>query len=233
MALTLTVFETDWTTTTDPKTVTATGCLNNDWLFVIGGSGQTGGVSITAMTTTTTVGSTTAWSEPFESLNSPAAESWMSSAVAQVTADGDVTVQVDPTKASSPAWGFAAVQARGSSGLGASAGTDSTAAKTVSLTTTGAGSAVFLVAIDNNAAAVGTAWTPTTDVTLIERQLVTAAYTVHAAYWENQSVATTSYGYTGGGVAANKLIALEILVAPAGVGGQPRVHTVRHRYSFV
>lgn len=221
MALTLAVFETSWTSTTDPLTVNVTSCLTDDWLFVIGGSGQTGLASITAIATTTTAGSTTPWIEPQESLNVPTGESWITSAVAQVTADGTVTVQVDPTKTSSPAWGFAVIQARESGGLGSSVLLDSSAAKTVTMTVQ-QGSAVFFAAVDNNGAAIGTAWTPATNVTEVERQLITSAYTVHAAYWESQG-GSASYGYTGGGVAANKIIALEILPSATPITDDPAV----------
>lgn len=230
MALTLAAFEADWTTTTDPKTVTATSCQTGDYLFVIAGSGQLGGQLVTACTTTTTAGSTSAWTEPQESLTANTAVPWISSAVAQVTANGDVTVQVDPTKSSSPAWGFAVIQARGSAGLGTSGFVDTSATQVVSLTVQN-NSAVFFASFDFDGAAVGTGWTPTTDVTLIERTAVGAgAYTVHAAYWENQTAGTRDYGSTGAAGTTRKTVGLEILAAASTTAPTLRVIRSNIRY---
>jgi hypothetical protein len=208
--LEVTAFETAWTGTTDPLSLVIPSCKNGDWLFLISGSGQAASGSTTAMVISTTAGSTGSWTEPKEDLNSPVSEAWITSGVAQVTADGDVTVQVDITRsAGTPAWGFAVVRARNSSGLGNWAFVDSSAAKTANLTVS-QDSAVFWLAVDFNAAAVGTAWTPSTDVTLIEQSVPTGNYTVQAALWDNQTAGANTYGYTGGGTPLQKIIALEI-----------------------
>jgi hypothetical protein len=209
--LELAAFEVDWTTTTDPKTLVIADCLTDDYLFMIGGSGQASGGETTAWVTTTTAGATTAWTEIHENFNVPNSEPWVSSAWAKVTTNGNVTVQADITRsAGTPMWGFTVIRARNSTGLGNSAYVDVSAAKTANLTVS-EGSGVLLVACDFNAAAVGTAWTPSTDVTLIERATPGGNYSVHAAYWEAQAAGTRSYGYSGGGTPANKIIALEIL----------------------
>jgi hypothetical protein len=216
VTLSLAAFEADWTSTTDPKTVIVTGALTDDWLFVISGSGQTSSTAVTAVTTSTTVGSTGSWAKPQENLNSPVGESWISSGVAQVTANGDVTVQVDPAKgAATPMWGFAVVRARGSDGLGVSGFVDSSATQVVSLAVS-QDSAVFFASFDFDTGTVGTGWDPTTNVTLIERSQPGSNYTVHAAYWENQAAGTRNYGSTGAGGAARKTVGLEILATAAG-----------------
>lgn len=211
-ALALTAVETAWDTATDPKTATITGCQTGDYLFVISGSGQFGGAAVTAVTTSTTAGSTGSWTEPQEALNTGDAKSWVSSAVAQVTANGDVTVQVSRTTSSTGFWGFSVVRARNSAGLGTSGFVNTSATQVVNLTVQG-NSAVFFSSFDWDAGSVGTGWTPTTDVTLIERS--NGNYTVHAAYWENQTAGTRDYGSTGAGGANRKTVGLEILSTSA------------------
>jgi hypothetical protein len=215
MALSLAALESAWTSTTTPKTVVVTGALTGDYLFVIAGSGATGGSDITAATTTTTVGTTGSWTEPVENLNVPQSESWVSSAVAQVTADGDVTVQVAVTMSVARGWGFAVIRARGSTGLGASGFVDVSATQVVNLTVS-TGSAVFFASFDFSAGTVGTGWTPTSDVTLIERTQDGSNQTIHAAYWENQAAGTRDYGSTGAGGTGRKTVGLEILAAAGG-----------------
>jgi hypothetical protein len=212
MVLSLTVFEADWTSTTDPKTVVATGALTGDWLFVIAGSAHTGGAQVTAAATSTTVGSTGSWTEPQENLNSPTNEPWITSAVAQVTGNGDVTVQVDPVKAATTMWGFVVIQARGSDGLGTSGVVDASTTQVISLTVAD-GSAVLYAAFDWDVTN-GTGWTPTADVTQVERSQPGANYAVDVAYWVNQAAGTRNYGTTGATGTLRKSVALEILATP-------------------
>jgi hypothetical protein len=224
-------YESTWNDTTDPKTVTIPRCEVGDTLYVIGGSGQTGSVDTTAMTTSTdgsSTGATTAWTEPIENLNSPATETWIHSAVAEVTTAGDIVVQVDPTRSVAVNWGFSVIRGTNSE-LGNTWFVDASTAKTVLAGVSSTRPTIFFTAIDFNAAAAGTAWTPADGIT-IERAAVGSNYTVHAGYWVNQpSSAGTNYGYTGGGATpSNKIIALEIKP----VGGIPEVQLVPGQLAF-
>jgi hypothetical protein len=209
---TLTLFESSgWTTTTTPRTVDATSCLTGDYLLAIIVVNQHVGIDITDITTSTTAGSTGSWTEPQEQL-SGGAETTVSSAWAQVTGDGSVTVQCAYTQVGGTAreWGFYVLRARGSSGIGNSASSASSgSSETISLDVSQDGSAVAWASGDWNAVAVGTGWTPTSDVTLVERTQG-GQYTAHAAYWENQAAGTRSYGSTGAGAGLYRHVAVEI-----------------------
>src|SRR5262245_447550 len=206
MAPTITAFDlANWHTTTMTQSVVVTSCLTDDWLFVFGG----GDANPTGATTTTTSGSTGSWTEVHESFG--ASQCWYTSARAQVTADGSVTVQVEVTGGTA-AWGFMVLRARGSAGIGNTAEDptqDST--QTLSLTTS-AGSAVGFISVDFSTGGVGTDWTPSTSVTLVERSQG-GNYTAHGAYWDDQAAGTRSYGSTGAGGTEYKKIAIEILAA--------------------
>jgi hypothetical protein len=210
---TLTPFESVWNTTTTPKTVSVTGCVTGDYLVMLAVGDMSSGNAVTAVTTTTTVGSTTAWTEPVEVLTQPSNnEDWISTAVAQVTADGSVTVSVARTKAGTQGgmWGFFVLKATGSSGVGNVASTpNSSAAQVVSLVVSQANSGVAFIMGDWDAGAVGTAWVPATAAVLVERTQVTD-YTVYASYWPSEAAGTRSYGSSGGAGTHYRCAALEI-----------------------
>jgi hypothetical protein len=216
----LVAYETDWTSTTKPKTLVIPDCLTDDRLFLIGGSGQTGLQLVTALAITTTAGSTDAWTKPQENLNNPSQEAWITSGVTRVSAAGAVTVQVSPTTTASPAWGFVVVRARGSSGVGVSGFVDSSATQTVTLNPT-AGSAVLFASVDFDAGAMGTGYTPA-GAAEIERSQPAGAYTVHSALWTGVSAGSVAYGSTGAGGAARKTVGLEILMGTATVASRFR-----------
>jgi hypothetical protein len=201
----------DWTSTANPKTVVVP-CQVGDKLFVLGGSAHTGGAQVTAIATSTTSGTTTAWTEPQENFNSPTNEPWITSAVAEVTAvdgSGNVTVQMDPTKSATTMWGFIVLRARNSQGVGVSGFVDASSTQVISLTV--AEDSAVLYGCFDWSVTNGTGWTPTADVTQVERSQPGANYAVDIAYWENQAAGTRNYGTTGATGTLRKSIALEIL----------------------
>jgi len=220
VALSLTPFESVWNTTTTPKTVSVTGCVTGDYLFMLAVGDMSSGNAVTACTTTTTVGSTTAWTEPVELLTQPTtSEDWLSTATAQVTVDGSVTVSVARTKAGSQGgmWGCYVLLAKGSAGIGNVASIASPgSAQVVSLVVSQANSGVAFLMGDWDAGAVGTAWVPATAAVLVERSQQTDL-TVYAAYWPSEAAGTRNYGSSGGPATAHyRSVALEIKEA-AGV----------------
>jgi hypothetical protein len=210
-APTIAPFESVWTNSTTPKSVVVTDCEVGDFLFVLAGGDDA--ASVTAVTVSTTAGSTGAWTETFEDT---VEHCWYEAGWAEVTGAGSVTVQMDATGAANP-WGMYVVRARGSDGLGDSGVTTVSSTQVVSLTVA-ASSAVTFLSVDFSASAVGSGWTPSAGVTLVERT-ATGNYTVHAAYWDDQAAGTRNYGHTGGSGSEYECVALEILgstVAPEG-----------------
>lgn len=226
----LTAIDGQWTVAGDPENLVDAGAAGGDFLFLVAG-GDIGGV--TACTTSTTAGTTGSWTEIVESFPG-AGDCWMHTAWAAVTAGGSVTASTDPNPTPASAWGNAMVRARGSLGIGNSANaTTGGAAQTISLTVSKDHSAVLFMSLDFSAGSVGTGWTPS-GATLLHRELVTGAYTVHVAYWSDEAAGTRSYGSTGAGGNDFVLFAVEILGSPdAGVqpyiGGKAWRRRHRHR----
>jgi hypothetical protein len=211
---TITATESVWNTATTPKSVVVVGCLTGDRLYAFAGGDDAN--SVTAATTTTTVGSTGAWTEPQEGVDGLAC--WYHTATAIVTADGDVTVQIAATGAAQ-AWGMFVLRARGSSGTGASGVTANSAIEVVNLTVE-QDSVVGFASFDFDAGAVGTGWTPSGTETLVERS-TPAGYTVHAAYWLGQAAGTRDYGSTGAAGSQLRCVAIEIKAAVVAAGKTP------------
>ena len=230
-APTLATFESVWNTITTPKTVIVTGCLVGDRLVTLAGGDQSSGNTVSAVTSSTTVGATSAWTEVVENLDATGNADWYHGATATVTTAGDITVQVDRTKAGATGgmWGFAVVRARGASAvnlLGQQA--TSSSAQTVTGTVSDQ-SAVVTAFFDWNATnPAPTAWTPTGQ-TVIESASV-ADYTVASAYWNAQAAGSRAYGTTAWGSSFLKGFAVEI----TGTGGAapsvpPRLFMARPR----
>lgn len=211
MALTVTIFEAVWTTTTTPKTVSVTGAVAGDWIAVIAGGDQSSGNGVTAVTSSTTGGSTTAWTELAEDLDSGTSVDWYHAAKAQVTADGTVTVQVDRTKtgAAGGEWGFFAVLGHGCVGVNL-LGELGTAGATEAINgTVSANSAVAFAEFDWEPQAAAAAWTPAGQTVIEATQF--ADVTVAAAYWTGQAAGTRNYGTTDSTSATIKAVAVELL----------------------
>jgi hypothetical protein len=211
VALTVTAFETtNWTTTTTPLTISVTGALNGDKIVVIyGGDNGTGSGAVSAATVSTTGGTTSAWTEPQEGL-AASNQAWLSSSVADVTADGTVTVSMARTQATGKLWGGMALLFRGHNGLGNSARSAPSAAETVNLTVS-QGSAVAVLAIDWDALAT-VAFSPG-GANEVERsqQGPGPDLTYYAGYWLNQSAGTTGYGIGTSSTTNLHIIAIEVL----------------------
>lgn len=240
MTLTLSAVEvSSWSTTSTTKTAVVPSCVTGDWLFTLAGGEQTSGADISAATTTTTTGpgTTGAWTEILENLTG-GNECWYSTAYAQVTGDGDLTVSVSRTQdgGTLAAWGFYVVRAQDSSGPGVSGATTSGTAEIVNLNIS-QDSGIAFASFDWDGGAVGTAWVPSTNVTLVERAVIGASlYTVHAAYWTAQDVGARDYGSTGAAGTLIRCVALEILppgLPPVIDGPEPRVFGASGRASHL
>jgi hypothetical protein len=199
--------ESVYNTATTPKSVVVAGCLEDDYILIVAGGNDNADVS--AIAASTTAGSTGSWTDPVEE-GFGASSSWVSSALAQVTADGSVTVQIAATGAIE-IWGMCAFRIRGSGGLGAHGKVGSSAVDVVNLAGVAQDSAVFYISTDWNAGTVGTSWTPT-DAILVERAVEGAGdFTLHIAYWLGEDAGTRDYGSVGAGGSAVRAIAIEML----------------------
>jgi len=217
---TIAVFQSSWATTTTPKTVVVPGCLIGDHLLVLGGGDMSTGNTVASVTTTTSAGpgTTGSWTEPAEVLTGTT-DDWLTSAIATVTGDGDITVQMARTVGTGAPgeWGFWVLRARDSAGFGAPVTQlTSGSGQVVSVTTT-ADSVVAYLSVDWDAASVGT-FTPGGAVE-VERAAIGGVYTVHAAYWPSQAAGTRDYGHTGGGGTKYRIVAVEVLGPSSGVSG--------------
>jgi hypothetical protein len=211
---TITAFETsDWTGTGTPKTITVTGALNGDKIVVLyGGDNGTGGTNVSDATVTTTGGSTGAWTEPEEGL-AASSQCWASSSVADVTADGTVTVSLARTQSTGKEWGGMALLAHNHGGVGVHARSAPSATETVSLTGITQDSAVGLVAFDWDDLAT-VAFTPS-GATEVQRSQ-DPNITIYAGYWLAQASGTRSYGIATSSTTNLHIIAIEILAATGG-----------------
>lgn len=225
MALTVTIFESAWNTTTTPKTVSVTGAVTGDWLAVIAGGDQSSGNAVSAATSSTTAGSTGAWTELAEDFDGGTSADWYHCAKAQVSADGSVTVQVDRTKAGAQGgmWGFYVIRGNDSGGVNLLGQLGTTGTTQVISGTPSQDSAVAIGLFDWNAGTAPTAWTPAGQ-TVVEATALTD-YTVGAAYWTAQAAGTRNYGTTNwGGTPSIKGVAVEIL---ANTGPPPPERSLR------
>lgn len=219
---TITAFEVaTWAFINSPNTMTVTGAVAGDWILAMAGGDQgEPGTDVTAFTFTTTGGSTTAWNEFAEDLTGVQSP-WISAAVAQVTANGTVTI-TGTRAGSGNDWGMCAILASGSSGLGNFAtsfitGTAQTASLAVSQ-----GSAVLALFCDWDAAAVGTVWVPASGAVSIERAVQGGNIGIYAAYWPSESAGTRAYGSSGGAGSKYVGIVAELLDATVPtLGGGP------------
>lgn len=215
MALSVTVVESVWNTTTTPKTVIVTGCLNGDWLAVVAGGDQSTGNGVTAATSSTTVGSTGAWSELAEDLDSGTNVDWYHSAKAQVTGAGDVTVQVARTKAGAVGgqWGFFVIRGRDCSGVTLAGQLDTASATEVISCTVANGSAVVFASFDWEPDPPPAVWTPAGQTVIEASTIPTSIYTVAAAYWTGQAAGIRNYGTTDSTSATIKAVAVELVAS--------------------
>jgi hypothetical protein len=209
MALSVVAFESVWTTTTTPKSVVVTGCEIGDYLFCI--STGDNATAVTEITTSTTVGSTSAWTEAQQN---HATNCWYLGAWATVSAAGSITVQADAA-GSAANWGMWVLRCTGSSGIGVSVGVPLGGSTQTTSLTVEAGSVLMFTSSDFSGGGVGSGWTPTADVTLVERSNP-SGFTVHAAYWINHAAGTRAYGSTGAAGNEFNIVAMEIKEAPTG-----------------
>jgi hypothetical protein len=216
VALTVTPFEVaSWSTTTTPKTTTDTGALNGDKIAALYG-GDNGTIAlgeVTAATVSTTGGSTSAWTEPQEGLGTTN-QAWTSSAVADVTADGTVTMSMARTQSTGLLWGGWSAVCSGHGGLGNTARSAPSSAETVSLTVS-QGSAVLVIAIDWDAG-TPVAFSPSGAVEVERSQQGGGPdLTFYAGYWLNQAAGTRGYGIATSPTTNLHIIAIEILAGSA------------------
>lgn len=209
----VTAFETtDWTGTGTPKFITVNGAVAGDLIVVMyGGDNGTGGGNVSAATASTNTGSTTSWSEPEEGL-ATTNQAWVSSAVAEVTADGSVVVQLDRTQASGQPWGGMALLCHNHGGIGTHGRSAPSAAETQSLAVE-QNSVVGMIAIDwDDLAVVGFSPSGANEV----ERTQAAQVSNYAAYWLEQAAGTRGYGIGTSSTTNLHIIAIEVLAAAAG-----------------
>ncbi|MGH9247997.1 MAG: hypothetical protein ACRD0W_00530, partial [Acidimicrobiales bacterium] len=222
-------FKSAFDTTTSPKDVVVPACLNGDKLLVLAGGNQLfASGDVTAVTTTTQAGSTGSWTEVIEDL-SDTDETWVSSAEADVTADGSVTVRMSVTTASAAqAWGFTVLRIRDHGGIGDSASSLTPGSTEAVSLAVAQDSVVASLAADWSEGAVGSTWTPADGIT-IERSIISGAYAVLTGYWLGQPSGTRNYGTSDSAGTAIKMLAIEVLAA----GGVPDVDITPAVLAFV
>jgi hypothetical protein len=215
-AQTVISFTTYHDVTDTPKTVNIPGCdssgLNGlpDRLLVLAGGNKTGSANAPSdCTTTTTVGTTSAWSEILEGLNNSATSCWFSSASATVSAAGDTTVSVSRTQpATVQPWGFTVFRLRGYGDIGVSSSQGDGATEVLSLT----------VAEDSFVAfggydwdpALPTGYDPSSGAMQVIRTQIATTYTATVAWWEGQAAGTRNYGTTGSATGSYSTVAIEV-----------------------
>lgn len=220
----------NWNSATSPRSVSVTGALTGDRFTVLAvGCQDTGaGHDVTAVTTSTTSGSTSAWTEIAEDLTGTT-DTWISCATATVSADGTIGVQVAKT-GGTLTWGFYLVHTRGDGGIGNNSGvTAFGSAQVASLNVSTSNSIVAFVSGDFIVGGVRTAWVPQDGAQFVEAS-ATTDFTVAAAYWQAQASGTRNYGASGGGGGANyRCFAVEIKPAGAATASSVPYQAVRRR----
>lgn len=225
MAATITAFETaDWTAITTPKTITVTGAVTGDKIVVLyGGDNGAGGTNVSVATASTGGGSTGTWTEPEEGL-ATSSQCWISSSTADVTADGTVTVSLARTQSTGKEWGGMALLFHDYGAIGVHTRKAPSAVLTASLTT-GAGSAVAMLALDWDDNPV-VAFTPAGSTEVERTQGPNIA--VYGAYWTAQTAGAHSYGLATNPPTTNlHIIAIEILALGA-TPNQGRISSNAH-----
>jgi hypothetical protein len=209
-AQTVISFTTQYDITDTPKTINIPGCDNTDRLLVIAGGNKTSGANApTDCTTSTTVGTTSSWTEVVEILNASGTSCWLSSASATVSSAGDVTVSVSRTQpATVQAWGYTVFRLRGYGDIGVSASQGDGATEVLSLT----------VAEDSFVAfggydwdpALPTGYDPSSGAMQVIRTQIATTYTATVAWWEAQAAGTRNYGTTGSATGSYTTVAIEV-----------------------
>lgn len=235
-ALTVVAYETSWTTTTDPRPLTGIAVQTDD-LIIAGYLAENVVTGTTDLVFTTTVGSTTAWTEiaqaiSNENLDVPYLVAW-----AQATAAGLVSIQCDYVGATPANNGLFVLVAHANAGgqprignFSANTGAgDATPAETITIQDTG--SAVYFLAGDFTAGTAATGSTPAGAV-VIENSQNGAAYSVYAAYWTDQATGSRAYGPTGFGGTDWRGAAVEIRI-PAVAAAPARPLPVISPYSGI
>ena len=214
---TITPFESSWSTTTTPKDITVTGCLDGDLLVVLaGGDGGLSGNAVTASTVTTNSGSTGIWADIDKNLPASGGAGWVHSAQTDVTADGDVVVRLARTQTGTArVWGGCVLRCRNHGGVGNHVRSAPSATETASLTTS-QDSAVGMSAQDYDALGA-VAISPSGSVEVERAQQGSGPdMTTYAAYWLGQAAGTRGYGIATSSTTNLHIIAVEILAASTG-----------------
>lgn len=194
MAATITDYQaTDWATQTAPGTDEVTASITwlaGDYIVVVGGTET----SSTTIATPTATGLTFQLLQSLLTASNCAVYVW----VARAASNGSGAITADTGGSVNSAKGISAFVVHDSSGVGAFANIDGTTAKTISLSTTAADSAVICVLCDFNAVNDTTVDpTPATNGTVKLAMNSPGFYSAYVVQWTSQgAVATTSYGIT-------------------------------------
>jgi dihydrofolate reductase len=210
-AQTVISFSSQYDITDTPRTFNIPGCDVGDRLLVIVGGNKTSGANApTDCTTSTTVGTTSSWTEVVEILNASGTSCWLSSASATVSSAGDITVSVSRSQpATVQAWGFTVWRLRGYGAIGVSASQGDAATEVLSLTVAD-GSFVAFGGFDWDVA-LPTGYDPSTGARQTFRSLIGSVYSATTAWWSGQAAGTRNYGTTGSATASYTTVAIEVL----------------------
>jgi hypothetical protein len=220
-------YETSWTTTSTPKTVTPT-IAANDTLVIIGLTGNDT-TQINTPTDDLTTHLTYTLQQTIQVTDYCFARLW--TAPVDGGQSGSFTLSAGRT-ATAEAWGFSALRFSGVSGIGATAKTNvASGAPSLSLSTTQENSAVVAFSADWTATDGSTrTWrtvnsiTPTSGNGLEQAYaLSSGVYTIYGAYWSDAGAAgANNYGLSAPGAQKYSIVAVELKGVlsggPAGFG---------------
>lgn len=192
----------NWADAVDTSEVTASISWQSGDLIVVFGATEDSGVTFATPTAT---GLTFASVASVGGASNAFVQCW--TATAGGTSSGAVTATLTGIT-NVKMRGLAAFVCRNHNGAGTPATLTGSANKVISLAVADTASVVLACFMDFNAAAVGTAATPTGTLRLAQN--VAGRATGHVLSWTDQAAGTRNYGYTGGGTADNNGIVIEV-----------------------
>lgn len=201
---------------TNPQTVTLSSATNGDTIYLLcgGDGGLSTGNNVSAVTASTTAGTTGSWSTVSEQLTTSGENTvWLSIKKASVTATGSVTASVNRTQAGTGRnWHLFGFLVRSSAGDEVATKYTSNATEVVN-TAIAAGSTVLAYWADWDAGSVGT---PEPNTPTIHENSSDTTYTENVFEFTGQASGTRDYGTTGASGANIRVHALEILAPVTG-----------------
>jgi hypothetical protein len=189
---------------------------------ILGDGGIDNNNEVTAATTSTQAGpgTTDAWVEIEEDLPPNGATDWLSSASAEVTGAGDITVRVDRTQTGTVAtWGFVVVRTRGMGDIGDHGRAAQGSTEVVNLDVS-ADSWVIFGSGSWVAGTPATAFTPAGAEELHGAE-ISGQNTYQVLLWKDQAAGNRNYGSTDHPSTNLRCVAVEILAGAAATNLTP------------